>query len=138
DELPQRGHQLGKIAQSRGCLALDEWNPVDLAGGRQQAHFARLGVLTQVFHGHFADAARRLVDDSIERDAIARIQEQPQVSQNISVFLALIERQAAHDLVRYPLTHERLFQSKRQGVDAEEDSEIAIASLARLNSAPDL
>ena len=69
-------------------------------GGRQQAQLARLGVGCKMLQRHLADAAGRLVDDAQERQIVARVEQQTQIGEHVLVFLAIVERQAADDLVR--------------------------------------
>ena len=84
---------------------------------------------------HLADAAGRLVHDPQERQVVARVEQQPQVGQHVAVLLAVEERQALDDLERHALLDERRFQAARQGVDAQEDGEIAVSSACRPRTA---
>ena len=55
--------------------------------------------------------------------------QQPQVGEHVAVLLALEERQPLDDLERHAVLDERRFQRPRQGVDAQEDGEVAVAAL---------
>ena len=72
---------------------------LELADRGQEAELARLGVGLQMIERHLADAAGRFVDDAGERDVVARIEQQPQVGEDVLVFLAVEEGQAANDLI---------------------------------------
>ncbi len=82
---------------------------------------------------HFADAARRFVDDAQKRQVVARVDQESQIGENVAVLFALEEGQAAHDLVRHALLYKGRLQAARQGVNAEKDGEIAVRSLARFD-----
>ena len=129
--LRQLRHQRGEVAQAGRRLALDRRDLVHLGGGRQQAQLARLGVAAQMLQRHLADAAGRLVDRPQERQVVARIEQQPQIGQHVLVFLAVEEARPLDDLERHALLDERRFQAARQGVDAQEDGEVAVVALAR-------
>src|SRR5262249_23546999 len=83
------------------------------------------------------DAARRLVDDAVEGDVVARVEQQSQVGEHVAVLLAVEEREAADDLERDVVLDERLLQPAGQGVDADEDGVIAEAALAGLHRVAD-
>ena len=79
----------------------------------------------------------RLVDGAQERQVVARVEQQPQIGQHVAVFLAVEEGQALDDLERHALLDEGRFQAARQGVDAQEDGEVAVAALARVDRLAD-
>ena len=79
---------------------------------------------------------RRLVDDAQEATVVLRVDEQPQVGEHVAVLLALEERQPLDDLERHAVLDERRFQRPRQGVDAQEDGEVAVLELARPSRPP--
>ena len=96
------------------------------AGRRQQAHLARLGVRLQMIERHLADAAGRLVDGAQERQVVARVEQQPQVGEESRFSLRSKKARPLDDLERHALLDEGRFQAARQGVDAQEDGEVAV------------
>src|SRR5262249_47602166 len=94
-------------------------------------------VSAQMIQRHLADATRRLVDDAEKRQIVARIDHEAKVSKNVTIFLTLEEGQSADNLMGHTLLDERRFQSARQGVDAEKDSEIAVGALAGFDTGAD-
>ena len=65
-----------------------------------------------------------------------RVDQQPQVGEHVAVLLAVEERQALDDLERHAVLDERRFERPRQGVDAQEDGEVAVTEAACLHRRP--
>ena len=74
-------------------------------------------VLERLHHA-LADAARRHVDHPPQADVVVRIDDEPHVGQRVLDFLALVEPDAADDLVGDALAHQRVFNRPRLRVGA--------------------
>ena len=74
-------------------------------------------------HHALADAARRHVDDAAQADVVVRVEDQPQVGERVLDFLALVEPDAADDLVGDAGPPQRVFDRARLGVGAVEDGD---------------
>ena len=72
-------------------------------------------------HDSLADAACRHVDHPPQADVVVRIDDQLQVGEGVLDLLALVEANAADDLVGDALAHQRVFDGARLGVGAVED-----------------
>ena len=121
------GEQVAKRAQRRDCpgrqLALfhrvDQFCP-ERSGGdgflqadrqqRRRVRVDRLGIdRLQAVHDSLSDAARRDVDDPPQAHVVVRVDDQLEVGEGVLDLLALVETDAADDLVRDVLAHERVF-----------------------------
>ena len=60
-------------------------------------------------HHPLADAARRHVDHAPQADVVVRVDDQLQVGERVLDLLALVEPDAADDLVGHRLAHQRVF-----------------------------
>ena len=67
----------------------------------------------QRIHHALADAARRHVDHAPQADVVVRVDDQLQVGERVLDFLALVEADAADDLVGDALAHQRVFNRAR-------------------------
>ena len=76
--------------------------------------------LLERLHHALADAARRHVDHPAQADVVVRVDDQPHVGERVLDFLALVEPDAADDLVGEPLAHQRVFNRARLRVGAIE------------------
>ena len=72
-----------------------------------------------------ADAARRQVDDALQRSVVGALAQQAQVAQRVPDLGALEEALAAVDAVRNLLAQQFLFQHPRLGVGAVQDRHLA-------------
>ena len=75
------------------------------ARGEQRQRFGAHGVridLLQRLHDPLADAASRHVDDAAQADVVVRIHDQLEVGERVLDLLALVEADAADDLVGSP------------------------------------
>jgi hypothetical protein len=62
---------------------------------------------------YLADTARRFIDDAQKRQVIAWVEEQAQIGDDVFVFFAVEEGQAADDLERNALADKGGFQVAR-------------------------
>ena len=96
-----------------------------LQSGRQQRQVLvdrRRGpdVLDRVHHA-FADAARRHVDHPPQAHVVVRVDDEAHVGERVLDFLALVEPDAADDLVGDPFAHQRVFNRPRLRVRPVQD-----------------
>src|SRR6185369_10694770 len=75
----------------------------------------------QGVHHAFADAARRHVDHAPQAHIVVGIDDQLQVGERVLDLLALVEADAADDLVRDVFPHQLIFYRARLGVGPVED-----------------
>src|SRR5262249_32110014 len=122
--------EIGEVAQGAGGPALDLRDELGAAGGGEQAEFVLGGVGAQVLEGDVADAAGRLVDDTLEGDVVAGGDEQAEVGEDVAVLLALEEGQALDGLVGGALLEAGGLEGAGQGVHADEDGEVAVLAIA--------
>ena len=71
------------------------------------------GDLLERVHHALADAARRHVDDAPQADVVVRVDDEAHVGERVLDFLALVEPDAADDLVREAFAHQRVFNRPR-------------------------
>ena len=90
------------------------------AAAAVSASSAELNRLERLHHA-LADAARRHVDDAPQADVVVRIEHQPQVGERVLDFLALVEPDAADDLVGDAGAAQRVFDRARLRVGAIQD-----------------
>ncbi len=101
-----------------------------LAIGRHIDRFERL-------HHALSDAARRHVDDPPEADVVVRIEHELQVGERVLDLLALVEADAADDLVRDAGAPQRVFQRPRLGVGSIQHGDCVLDVLVqRATSGP--
>ena len=93
------------------------------------AHLVLVGAGSHLCHRGSTDAARRIIDDSLNRLLIVRICHESEISDDILDFLALVEAQSAIDAVRNALLSELLLEASALGISAVENGEIIIAAI---------
>ena len=124
DQIAKHRQRRGGAAGERALFeAADQPRPQRIgrqrrlqAGGEQRqvpASVARARTLLERLHDALADAARRHVDDPPQADVVVRIDDEPHVGQRVLDFLALVEPDAADDLVGEPFAHQRVFNRPR-------------------------
>ena len=89
---------------------------------RRRIRDDRIGIdrLKRIHHA-LADASRRHVDHPPEAHVVVRIDDQLHVRERVLDFLALVEANAADDLVGNRLAHQRVFDRPRLRVGAVQD-----------------
>ena len=101
------------------------------AAGRQSTRSPGGVEVLDGFHHALADAARRHVDHPPQAHVVVRVDDEPHVGERVLDFLALVEPDAADDLVGEALAHQRVFDRSRLGVGpdrAPRPSAIHVAS----------
>ena len=99
------------------------WPTAPAAGRRRAAADRRrrpAATLLERFHDALADAARRHVDHAPQADVVVRIDDEPHVGERVLDLLALVEPDAADDLVGDAFAHQRVLDRARLGVGAIE------------------
>ena len=126
-------YQLGPERSRRRCLLEaggEQWQRLGTDGSR----IDRL----QAVHQALADTARRHVYHAPQAHIVMGIDDELQVRERVLDFLALVEADAADDLVGNALAHQRVFDGSRLGVDPVEHGQRAVDVLApRLFQGPD-
>ena len=85
-----------------------------------------------------ADPALRHVDDAAERDDVLRVQQQPEVAQDVLDLLALVEPDAAEHPVRRADAHQHVLDHAALRVRSIEDRHVAVAEALALTEPLDL
>mmetsp|Transcript_19819 Transcript_19819/g.49134 ORF Transcript_19819/g.49134 Transcript_19819/m.49134 type:complete len:226 (-) Transcript_19819:945-1622(-) len=78
----------------------------------------RLRPNLELIHGARADLAGWGVDDALQADDVARVEQHTQVRHRVLDLFARIKRRVAHHNVRHPRANERLLQRTRLAVGA--------------------
>ena len=92
-------------------------------GGQQRRQFRRRAQLLEALHHAAPDPASGHVDHAPQAHVVEGIDDQFQVRQRVLDLLAFVEPDAADDLVRHALAHQRIFDRARLRVDAVEDGD---------------
>jgi hypothetical protein len=133
-QLVEHGDEIGDPAP----LARAE--PWDLAGAAQRLAERDLLLAGEALHrplGGLADAAPRHVQHPPQADGVERVHNGLEVGQQVLDLAAVVELDAADDLVRQAGFDENLFQDTGLGVGPVEDHHLAVA-VALLAEALDL
>ena len=75
-----------------------------------------------------AEAALRRVDDSLERQVVRRLSDQSQVSDGVPYFCALVETEAANDLIGQADRDEALFELSGLELGTDKNRDIVEAA----------
>ncbi len=86
--------------------------------------------IQQAAHGGIPELAPRRVDHPLQGDRVGGIGHQLEIGQHVPHFLALVELQAAHDLIRDPGTPQGILQRPGLGVGPVQDGHIAAGQSA--------
>ena len=97
-------------------------SPAASSGGASATTSSGADRLERIHHA-LADAASRNVDDAAQADIVVRVDDQLEVGQRVLDFFALVEPDAADDLVGNAVAHQRVFNRARLGVGAVEDGD---------------
>ena len=131
----QRNRQVGDGTGGAGSNA-DGAGPAlgasvgDVGHGRPGGDALSGGVCGQLLDGLRADAPGRRVDNPLQAYLVAGVVNHPQVAHRVLDFLAMVEPDAAHEPVRYPLPHALVFKGAALRVDAVHDGAVAGMVLA--------
>ena len=138
-----RSDEIARAGQLAVLDGVDELRPErsrgrDLlqAGGEERQRLGANGLgidRLQAVHHALADAARRHVDHPPQAHVVVRVDDELEVGERVLDFLALVEADAADDLVGNALAHQRVFDGSRLRVDPVEHGDRAVDVLgARL------
>ena len=83
-----------------------------------------------VFHRRSSDVALRDVDDTGQAQAVFGIIQEPQVSEDVLDFLAVVELRAADHGIRNGVAHQFFFEDTGLGVGPDEDGHVAVGFVA--------
>ena len=83
-------------------------------------------------HHALADAPRRRVDDPAQAHVVVGVDEEPEIGERVLDFPALVESDAADDLVGDPLPNQRILERAGLGVGAVEHADRGLVSGQRL------
>ena len=111
-------------------------SPAASRGSASRSASGAGATLLERLHHALADASRRDVDDAPQADVVVRIDDEPHVRQRVLDFLALVETNAADDLVREPLAHQRVFYRPRLRVGPVEHGDGRIHVLCQRPRGP--
>ena len=125
--LPPAGDVGDEIAEAAAGLRR-QLVAVEQGGGGEQQRLLRCpGVAVDGRDGLVAEAALGLVDDALERQVVGRLDDQAEVGDRVADFGALVEAEAADDLVGQADRDEALFELAGLELGADEDGDVVEA-----------
>ena len=125
---PRTSRAQSELADGAGCEPGEQQRQIVVVG-------RQLELLERVHHA-LADAARRHVDHAPQADVVVRVDDQLQVGERVLDFLALVEPDAADDLVGEALAHQRVFDRARLRVGAVEHGDRRVDVVGERRRAP--
>ena len=106
--------------------------------GTREADVTLLGVHGDTGLGTVADPPARSVEDASHADGVVLVGEHAQIRNEVTDLLALVESDAADDLVRQSESDEDLFECTRGVVGSVEDGHLVEADVSAVDESVDL
>ena len=128
----QRAMSATKLAEAAAGLGRELVAVEQVRGGEQQRLLRRAGVAVDGRDRLVAEPALGRVDDAFEREVVGRLDDQAEVGDGVADLGALVEAEAADDLVVEADRDEPLLELAGLELGADEDGDIVERAAARL------
>ena len=126
----QRAMSATKLPRLRRACGVSSSLSSRVRGGEQQRLLGRAGVAVDGRDRLVAEAALGGVDDALERQIVGRLDDQAEVGDRVADFGALVEAEAADDLIRQADGDEALLELAGLELGADEDRDVIEAGAA--------